>query len=357
MRHLERETMLPNEITMQTNRGDRKVSVNALNPTGVPKGDGGRYAHVIEKTHHLDGSTVWDGHCRDTAKAHLTSWTFPKAVTEVARRTEEALSEGIPDQKRSMLRNQDDGMLDDLWVDEIALGEEIDNPFCRWSKNKRGEVRVAICLDGSSAWWLPPTTIEARMAVAAGIASALESLDYDVSVTVASLLCERPDRKPRRGSRHLAPRQHPNTIAHAMTMKGEDEPMVDSGFAHYGDTGFGRMIKCWTLESNAYVTTLSDREWRDLVDADFYIYVGTAFVGSKRNKRTKRLEKVYAITDEMFYEGSHGGMNMGGRPDPEHGGFKVGPVGDDSLRLLIDAHEHIDAAVARVENFFTESVS
>lgn len=312
--------MLPNEITIETSNGNRTVKVHALTTTGVPNHDGGALY-----SYRLENAASWDGHTKSWAKSHLTTWTFPEKVTEIARRTEDALSEGIPDQKRKMLRNQPDGDLDDQWIDEIAIGEEIENPFCRWSKLKRKEVRVAICLDAATTASYSAEFIRARTAIAAGLTSALESLSYDVSVTAACLLALGKQRGSRRGRRVPDPRYRSEATVHGMVLKSEDEPMVDSGFSHYADTGFQRLVKCWTKKGTARSTPLTDGEWRDLTEADFYIYIGTDRTG-----------------------GSHPAKNTGGLPYEA----TIGLDGEDVLRLRVDSYNDIDIAIEKIESFF-----
>lgn len=293
----------------------REVPVIELGATDVPDHKGGGYARRIGPGNEFS----WDGHTRDEVPRYLTTWTFPDRVRDVRDRAERILEEAIPDQRRRFLRNQEHGMFDDRWITDVALGEDVERPFTRWTKNRRGEVRVAVCLDGSVCVGDRKTMLEARMCVAAGIASALEALGYEVSVLSATLTSRLGDSKPR--------------VAHdpfvfATVIKEESEPFVESGFAHLADTGLRRLVSCWVAKSDGWDTHLCDSEWRALTGADLFVFIGPA-------------------------DSKPGGLKV----INEHGlpeGESIGPVGDDVIRLNVNGPRDVDGAVERLEKFFVD---
>jgi len=305
--------VLPSTVNVRSTNGDRRVRVEELGATDVPAHSGGSFAWELQQ------AGDWDGHRRDDVQPFLCKWTFPEKVQEIKDRVETVLEEGIPDQRRTMLRNQDSGMFDDRWITDVALGEEVEDPFCRWSKAATGEVRVAVCLDATAPWYTRKETLEARMCVAAGLASALEMLDYEVSVIGACLYeSEHTGRPARRAPKHAR-----GTVCLATVMKGEDEPLVDSGFAHFADTGLRRLVCCWVTKANNFATHLSDSEWRELTDADLFVYLGPA-------------------------RGDSNVVNESGIPSGEG----IGPVGDDVLNLKVNGYSDVDRALGTLETFF-----
>lgn len=305
---------LPGTIKVESTRGDHERPVRKLGAIDVPSGSPYGDCDGVS----LDESSpwAWDGYRSTRVESHLRTWTPPERVREITERVERALEEGIPDQRRTMVRNQEDGMLDDRWIDEIARGEDVENPFMRWTRQRRGETRVAICLDGTVAHCDSVEMLEARMCVAAGLAAALEGLDYECSILAATLL--------RRTAPYdvSAPRMRPETTeVFATIAKEEGEPFVESGVAHFAGTGLRRLVLAWTMESNGICTQLTDREWRELTGADLFIYVGS------RKENAGR-----------------------GRPSAS----PVGPQGDDVVYLEVNARSDIDGAIGTLERFFVE---
>ncbi len=296
--------MLPSEITLQRSCGDTQIEVIELSNVDTPDNDGGKY-----RSHLFSG---WGGHSISSAPDYMLNWTFPEKVEEVRQKVEDALEEGIPDQKRVMLRNQSWGSLDERFVDDIALGFEVENPWQKWSRAAKDTCRVAVCIDSTSPHYEPPEKIEARMCVAAGIAGALESLDYEVSVVAAEINTKGSDRWQPRTS--LA-----KTYLLASVLKDESESLTHSGFASVADTGIRRLLRCWSAQSNGYATQLTDQEWREIVQADLYIYIGN--------------------TDPVCEEGIPAGVGHGLK-------------GSDVLRLDVEGHRDVDSACATLTEFF-----
>lgn len=306
-------TTLPSTITMQSNQGDREVEVRSMGATDTPKGDGGRYRHVITR------SLEWCGWSKDKVKPHLTSWTMPEAVQSVREEAEKSLSDGIPDQRRTMLRNQAFGMLDSRWVPQIAIGQDVDRPFQRWSKARRHTVDVALCIDSTVCHLDSRERLEARMIVAGGLAGALDTLDYRNAIVAASM------QVPEHAGRKRTPRRARIGVSHcgAIVCKDWDEPFSDSCFAHLADTHIRRLTTSWQCGDNAYMTQLTDAEWRELTQAQILIYIG-------------------AEGDEV--------INTAGVPR----GAKIGPVGDDVLRLSVNRMRDIPRAMETLSSFFRE---
>lgn len=299
--------MLPKTIKLETDRGNQEIEVKGLGAVDVPEGDGGAYASE------LTGSG-WDGYTRDAVPNHLATWIPAKKTREIAQRVEQALEDGIPDQRRRMLRNQDFGMLDDRFVCDIALGDEVERPFSRWANSKAGECRVAICIDTASSWRTDKGRDAARQTIAAGMAMALEGLDYEVSI-VAAMVCSRtPGGLPRT-------RRADGPYVHAITVKDASESYVGSSFAHLAETGLSRLVTCWAAQSNGYGTPLTDAEWREMTGADLFVYIGD----------------------------QNGRLNTSGKP----AGAKVGIHGEDVLPLTVNSDRDIDSAIEKVEAFFT----
>jgi len=312
-------TTLPKTITLQSNRGDREVKVLDLGSTSVPDNDGGRFRHQLFGSH-VKGQ--WDGHYAESVKPHLATWSFPREVKETRDRAEQVLEELIPNQKRSMLRNQRHGLLDQKWVPSIAIGEDIERPFQRWSKNKRETISVAICLDSSVACYQSPELLKSRMVLAAGLASALEVLDYEVAIigAHAQIAWNECDAA-------IKPRQNTaKAEVLAITCKDWNEPFCDGGLAHFADTGLRRLIGCWQQKSNFFATSLTDLEWRELTQADLLIYVGP-----------KAGTHAEVLNSESLPRGA-----------------TLGPKGDDVLRLEADRLKHIDPAIDKLATFFQE---
>lgn len=309
--------MLPKTLTLQsTSKQKREVEVDELGCTDVPDHDGGNYAWAI------NDKTDWDGHWRDEVKPFLSKWKFPARVQEVRDRTEQALVDGLPDQRRVMLRNQQWGMIDDQYIADLALGEEVDSPFMRWSRVASDEVRVAICLDGTVCCGDGPEKLEARMCVAAGLASALESLGYEVSVLAACALSRFGAGKPRQEHCPVS-----DTRVLATVLKDEREAMTDSGFAHLADTGLRRLMYCWVTRDNGFATHLTDQEWRVLTEADLLVYIGA---------------------DDDSHDRQLDVINTEGLPS----GARLGPVGEDALRLEVQGPEDVDKSIRKIEDFF-----
>jgi len=303
--------MLPSTIQMKTNRGDQEIEVVALAAHETPDHDGGAYRDSINRR------TGWDGHTASTAGKHLTTWTLPERSKKIAERVERALEDGIPDQRRCMIRNLDNGILEDRFITDIAMGEDLDRPYAKWSKKKTAEARVAICMDVASGACDSPELLRCRTTVAAGLTSALEACDFEVSVVGGAV------RNRTSGyGRDLYPRQDPNSYVMSIVVKDESEPFVESAFAHFADTGFRRLISCWVAKSNGYSTALSDSEWRELTGADLFIYIGNT------------------TTSHCTY----------GIPSDE----KIGPRGPDTLVLNINTEAEIEASLVKIESFFQD---
>jgi len=318
--------MLPKTLKIQSTKGDRDVQVIELGQIETPKGSGG--AMSSELTYHENEGTFGD-HRRTNAAKHLVTWTLPEATRKVRREIEEAVEEGIPNQGRQMLRNQVVGQLENRHVTSIALGQTVERPCQRWSRRKRDTIRVAICLDTTAYWADKPEKIKARMAVASGLASALDSADYDCSVTGASLGLDSD------ASGH--PRTNRAATVVGVVLKEEGQPTLDSGFAHFADTDLRRLVSCWAREANGRVTHLSDREWRQLSnDADLLIYVGPGGSEGQDREGSRARGKTLAI------------INTQGRPE----GMPIGPVGEDALRLEVNEMADIDGAIQGVRDFF-----
>lgn len=346
---------LPKAITIQSTRGvQMECEVFDLGATDVPTNE---VTHGYDRR--LNYAPEWDGHTMDTAKHDLATWVLPERVREIAERVERILEDGVPDQRRSMLRNQEDGMLDDYWVTDIALGEEVDRPFNRWTRQKRGETRVAICLDATGAAGFTAEVMAARCAMAAGMASALEGLDYDVQVVAATMIGPPDHRRPKALLEVGHPRYYTTTRINATSIKREDEPFVSSAFAHFADTGMTRMVRCWIRDGNGCATHLTNDEWRSMVDADLFVYIGAGGeTGLKRvyNKFKKqsgyywdsRLQirrKRQPVPVKTYPDST---INLGALPD----NTPLGPVGDDTIRLEVCGISDIDPAIERLEAFF-----
>lgn len=305
-------------LNVKRSRGDAQVKLTRLGTTELPERFSNKWWDEINKPN------SYGKHSAGTAHQHLTTWTFPAKVREIAERVEDVLEDGIPDQKRKRLNNQDFGILDDRFITDIAMGDEVESPFWRWSKKSRDTIRVAICLDGAAAWFMTEEMIRSRMAVSAGLASALESLDYDVSVYSGCLLSDDRIGLPREVRPEAA-------TACIQCLKEEDEPLVDSGFAHFADTDFKRMIYLWTQQWNGYATHLSNSEWREVAgDADLYIYIGPDGSDKKNNKI----------------------INTKGIPYDEPCKLE----GDDVLTLPLSYMKDVDGAVDQLERFFIDLV-
>lgn len=304
---------LPKTLKVETAQGDRDVKVVELRAHETPQG-GTRYRP-------LNNGGDWDGHSKKTVPAFLKTWEMPEETSKIRARVESALQDGIPDQKRKVLRNQECGDLDERYVEEIARGEEVDRPFTRWSKRRRGEVRVAVAIDSTVIWWMKPELLQARMAMAAGIAGALESLDYQVSILATCLQVSTEVGGFRKA------RQAPDrATVFATTIKEEHEPFVESGFAPLADTGLRRLMVCWVEDSNVYTGALTDREWRELTGADLFVYITSA--------------------------GQSRGKNEEGLPY----GKTTGLEGSDVLNLGVDGWADIEPATQALEAFFQAMV-
>lgn len=298
--------MLPNTIKLQTTFGDVEIPIRSLGAAELPEHDGGAYAHNLHRG--------FDGYTRESVKEHVKKWTPGKNVRDLAARVEEALEEGIPDQRRRMLRNQDFGMLDDRWISDIAQGDEVEKPFARWSKAKSAECRVAICIDTASTCYTARERDAARNTVAAGLAMALEGLDYEVSIIAA---CVRSsvdgDKLPRE-------RYATDRYVQTIRVKDESEPYVGSSFAHFAETGVRRLVSCWMSQGNGWSGSLTDREWREMTGADLFVFIG-----------------------------DHGStINTKGVP----GDATIGMKGDDTLSLTVNEPRDIESAISQVEEFF-----
>jgi hypothetical protein len=295
---------------METSLGKTPVPVMEMGAVDVPT------KHPTSWAYQLGEAVMWDGHTMSRAASFLRTWNFPEAVKSFRARVEQALEEGIPDQRRAVLWNQRDGFLDDRYVPDIALGEDVENPFWRWQKSKSDTVRVAVCLDATCWWAQTAEVVQSRMVVAAGLASALESLDYEVSVVGGQLMA---------GCDGSAPRNAKKTASvMATVMKSEEEPLVDSGFAHFADTGLRRLMVVWAQDANGRLGPMTNGEWREMVEADLFVYIG-----SQRN------------------------INTDGAPY----GATFGPKGEDVLHLALDGMSDIDRAVEQVEEFFQKEAS
>jgi len=319
---------LPKTLNIQsTVKPDAEVPVVELGATEVPDHNGGNYASEISR------NGGWDGHSRDKVKPFLTTWTVPAKVAKVRDEIEEILEEGIPDQKRRMLRNQDYGMLDDQWIVDLAMGDDIERPFQRWSRKARDTVRVAICMDTTVACFQSKEMLEARMMVSAGLAGALEMLDYEVSIVGASM-------QTNMKSGHKKPRQSPKTSqVFATVIKAHNEPYTESNFAHMADTGLRRLMCCWVMKDNGYVTQLTDREWRDLTGADLLLWIGPKQGAGKQKSRWGGRQGY-----------SRHVINTEGLP----GDAVIGVDGEDTIRLGVDSAADVDPAVEDLKRFFND---
>jgi len=308
-------TTLPNTVRIQSTKGDVDAPVTSLGSTDVHQHKGGNYAHDISEAN----KDCWHGWYREAVKPHLLSWSFPREVQAIKDRAEQVLEEGIPSQKRTMLRNQVYGQLDQRWISQIAIGQDIERPFQRWSKAKRDTISVAICLDTTVASGLSNEMLKARMCLAAGLGGALEFLDYDVAIIGAHLQVSME-----RAGFMTRPRQAPDKAeVQAITCKDWNEPFTDSGLAHMADTGLHRLSCAWGLKSDGYTTQLTDREWRELTDADLLVVVGP-------------------------HKGSRNVLNYEGLPK----GATLLPTGDDTIYLPCDKITDLDPAVDVLEQFF-----
>jgi hypothetical protein len=300
---------LPKTMKMMTTRGPREIPVIELGPVEVPSNP----APMRAVDH--DQPSRWDGHTRRGVSKHLKTWTFPKDVQAVRERVMAYLEEGIPDQRRMVLYNQLDGNLDDRFIPDIALGEEVERPFWAWKKGKADTTRVAICLDSACYWEQTPDVVKSRMVVAAGLAGALEMLGYEVAIAAGQIHAQSG-----------LPRQSKGAVAMLSILKSEDEPLVDSGFAHFSDTGLRRLVSEWTVDAIVGMSHLSNTEWRALFEADLYIYIGPE-------------------------AGDRGVINTHGIPDGE----PLGPSGPDTLRLRVNGMRDVDTMVETLRNFFVEA--
>jgi hypothetical protein len=250
-----------------------------------------------------------------TAENYLRTWTFPQKLEEIRERVEQVLEEGLPDQRRRMLLNQEDGILDDRFADDIALGMEVENPFQRWSKKARDTCRVAICIDATIIWHMPAEELGSRMVVAAGLAAALEAQSYEVMVVAARLTAL--DGKPRSYG-HGAKFQ-------VSVLKGEDEPLTTSGFAALSDTDLTRLLYHWEQGRAGYTCAPSNSEWRELTESDLFIHLN-------------------ATESDLFVHGP----NQDGLPKGESARL----IGDDVLSLPVSRYADVEAALVKVESFF-----
>lgn len=297
------------ELNMRRqNGGNKKFPVTKLSCTEVPSSKAKSCAR---------GS--FGRHTPENVEGFLKTWTFPEKIEEIRERIEQAVADGIPDQKRVMRRNQADGMLDDRFADEIALGFDVEKPFMRWSKSASDTVRVAICMDACVTWKMAAEHMGSRMAVAAGCAAALEALDYEVVVVAArwTSQCDRGYIEPRKANAY-------KVEANVSVLKDESEPLMTSAFASVSDTDVSRILQAWTCNSNWFTTALSDAEWRELTDCDLYIDLS----GSK------------AVNS----------MNLPKDRD------SVRLKGDDVISLDVSKYDDVDLAIDNLEMFFKQAV-
>lgn len=312
---------LPSTLTAQSAHGDRPVKVVELSPVDVPDGD-----PYTRNGGDLLYPSRWDGHTGPGLENHLRTWTTPERVREIQERVEQAVEEGIPDQRRAIRRNVDDGFFDDRFITEIATGEDVENPCWRWSKTKSDTVRVAICLDAATRVTLQPEVLEARMAVAAGLGAALETAGYEVSIVGACLMAPDYLGEPQPDARVWLDRKIAPPFFLASVVKAEHEPFVGSAFAGFSNTGVRRMINCWVRDGDGKNTQMTDREWRELTGADLFVYVGAGAVGFAGVQFSKGLPP----------------------------GSDIGPAGRDAIRLQVHGPEDIDTAVEALVRFFRE---
>jgi hypothetical protein len=300
---------LPKQIKMETGATKRDVPVFTLGAVGTPTHPNPNYEQ------YLQNGSDWDGHTKASVPEFLRTWILPDKVRELKEELERVLEEGVPDQKRSVRWNQDAGTLDDRFITDIALGEEVENPFWSWSRTNSDTVRVAICMDSCTCWWMSPELLKARMIVAAALTAAFEALDYECLTVAAHLLGS--------GDVGAKPREDTKTRCVATVMKEDNEPLVDSGFAHYSDTGIRRLMNCWITDGNPCATQLTNDEWRALADADLYIYIGE-------------------------WGGARAVINTKGKPSDS----PIGPKGEDALRLRVSSMKDVEPARIALEDFF-----
>lgn len=320
-----KDRTLPGTIEVESSLcGRAEVPVRELSAIGVPEQDP-RTAYEGR----LNTPSAWDGHRAVEFSGHLRTWTVPELAQDVADRVTSALEEGLPDQKRTIRRNEDNGFLDDRFVTDIALGEEVENPFWRWNRNKSDVVRVAVCLDAATNAEMRPEVLASRMAICAGLGAALETCGYEVSI-VAATLTARTTRGLHEEARVRVARAHAHqpknrSFVFATTVKAEDEPFVGSSFAAFADTGIRRMVNCWVRDGNGVNTPLTDSEWRALTGADLFVYVG---------------------------DGASGGPVIFSRGLPR--GAKIGPFGPDAVRLQVHGPKDVPTAIEALKEFFRE---
>lgn len=301
-------TVAPKTLRIQsTVRNDREVEVRAIGCTEAPTNTVSSF--MVEK---LSSTSRWGGHNMENTPKHLTEWSFPERVEQIRAQVQDALEEGLPEQRRVVLRNQDWGSLDERWVDDIAIGEEVEHPFQRWSQQASDTVRVAICVDTAAAGAHTPEYQASRIALAAGLASALEALDYDVAIYGGNL------ENPIGGA---SPRICHNPIGFFSVLKDEADSLTTSCFASMSDTNMLNMIACWISNGISRATCYTDREWRDLVgDVDLFINLQGRMVD---------LQQIPADAAAVLY-------------------------GKDVLSLAVTSYFGIDGACKKIRDFFSE---
>lgn len=302
------------EITLRRTKGNMVVPLKLLDAVTLP-----RDPKTVKCPNVKNGSGGFEGHTIYNVEHHLKTWTIPPKVDEVRERVERALEEGIPEQKRIMLRNQEDGMLNDAFADEIALGLDVENPFMRWNKMASDTCRVAVCIDSNVISWQTLENYQARVAMAAGVAMALESLDYEVMVVSAHVTYE--GHGTTWGT--SKPRISNSPIVSVRQLKREDESCASSHFAALSDTGIARLQTMWASDGNCHNTGLTNSEWREMTESDLFIHVC--------DPETK--------------------VNSEGLP----AGEVIGLEGDDVLSLKVNKFKDIDEAIQTLENFFHEN--
>lgn len=295
---------LPGTLTMRTEDGDCSVRVVELDAVGTPD----------ENPENIGaGPEEFDGWRHQDVSEHLRTWTPGEDAKSVMRQVEEAVERGLPDARRRPVRNLRDGIFDERWLPEIAMGQEIEAPYWKWSKRSSGVKTVAVCLDATAPGFTPKQTITNRMNVAMGIGAALEAAGYPIQIVGGTLRCQLGG-KPRRNN---------TTRALLVVVKGENESLTPSNFAHFTDSSLQRLIRCWVSEGNGYAGPLSNSEWRQLLQADFYV----------------------SITGRSHFNAE--GMPSGERPMPQ---------GPDVLTLRVDDEQRdVTAAIAAIVKFFQEA--
>lgn len=251
--------VLSSNLTMVSTDGNRVIPLNELDAVSVPSGP----SDFIERE--PDG---FDGWTKNEVPVHLRKWTPGKEAYDVMEKVEEAIARGLPNARRRQVRNLHDGILDERWIPELSRGEDIDAPYWKWNKRKSGIKRVAICFDAALPWFIRPEVVSNRMNVCMGLGAALELAGYPVSI-VGGVIQTTGKNSTRSGPRLKDTGQ--KTIASMIVVKGENESLVPSNFAHFADTGLTRLIRCWVGNANGYSCPLSNREWREICDADFYV--------------------------------------------------------------------------------------